>query len=799
MLQRLVPAAAVLLVLPVLVPCWFVVLPRLSFDVDPRTPGADVVTTLGPAAFAWLACFGVLASALAVALHAALGGAVRWGSSALVLLGVAAAAWHAPDTFTDRWHGVGWGWAGSAGLAAAHLGQHAAARRWATMLLAGLAGALAVEAVYYVFVEHPEMVRQFERHRDELLAARGWEPGSSEATLYERRLRTDDAVGAFGLSNVLGTLAAGLSVMGLGLAAAGPRRVWVSKAESWRLWRAGGWKPWCVGLLVFLLSFGTVWFTNSAAALVALLLGIGWISCSMVVKYWKHRQSSTRHHGRKRPDANRAGPRLLSAAAVGLVALVFVAVFVRGAMGPPTPEHIGQGLVGERSVLFRFHYWQAAASMVLDALRTDGILAVLAGVGAEEFGSRYLIHKNPLNPEEVSNAHAAFVDYTVMLGVGGLAWSVVLLAWLWRGATSVLRDTPAGDATDQHSWPARPAFYATLLAAVVLFVGEAVVALPEISGLGPVAMRLMAAAFFVGIALAWGRFASDAARRLGVVGGAVAVLVHGQFDMGFFQPASAPVFWVMLGLCGAGVAPARDEQAEDATDATASDTRTGGVRWVVVALLLVATAWSAASAARLTRYQALTGEAADRARAGQLLDAATLTQRASDTVGVDRSTFTATVRLRHEAALAAAQRGGRLTAFELWGAADWLGWHRPDHNDGRTVPERRAWAWRLVSELERAEAEFAPADELTRRLSYAIETRRRAASLSPFSLSDAVSMVEAWQAMPGRAVDEGASLERAQQWARKALELDAQRYLDPGKQLDDATRERMQAIVDAAE
>ena len=103
---------------------------------------------------------------------------------------------------------LGGAWAGAwaAGLACAVLAQRECVRRVLAAGLLALAIPLAVDGLHQYTVEHDAQVLYFEENRAAVLANQGLEPGSSGARVYERRLVQREAVGAFGLANVYGSV-----------------------------------------------------------------------------------------------------------------------------------------------------------------------------------------------------------------------------------------------------------------------------------------------------------------------------------------------------------------------------------------------------------------------------------------------------------------------------------------------------------------------------------------------------------------------------------------------------------------
>ncbi|MEM7576363.1 MAG: O-antigen ligase family protein [Planctomycetota bacterium] len=770
--RRLIPGAAALLLLPALVPWWVVVLPRLDFDVDPRSPGADMVTTLGPGGFGILAVAGTLAAVFALVVHGLAGGGFAWKSAALLLPGLILVAFHMPARFENLWHGTGWAWGVAAGLAMLHLGQWPQARRWASAVLAGFAAMLLVEAMNYRFVEHAATVASFEQQRDVFLESRGWAVGSSEAQLYERRLRTNDAIGAIGLSNVLATLGAGIGAMALGLlvgslrprrGASGGTMAKVSHAarETFGGDAAG---RWLVGGALFVVAAALVALTNSSAGMAALGLGCAWVTAVAVLRVIAARPTPGDRHPRAVAWCG-------AIVAAGCVALVYVGVAVRYAVwGVPGPGEVGQGIGGERSVLFRAQYWGAAWRML-----TDSAGYALFGVGPGGFGDAYLRFKSPLNPEEVTSAHGFAVDFIATLGViGGGLWAVVLVGWLARGAWGVMREVDPAAAPQPRVLPGlRGAVYGLLAIGGLLVAIEIAVAWAEISGPGAtwgLAWRLAALGAFVLIGGLWWRFADECGVRVGLVAAAVAVLVHGSFDMAFFQPTSAVLMWFVVGLAGA--------TCDSNSGARMSKARIPLPVLVSVGILIGAYVMSAL----LSRYSEHLRDAAEAARSGQNRVAFESLKHANRTVNFDpavvRSVSQVAPSLDAASEFVQWSMVRRLPSVSAGLVLDqpWSTWRRVNKDaEVLGVGFGHAGSWRLLAAFASAQGD----------LGNALAARNHALERSPFNVRDHVALGDLLRERdePARAADS----------YREALRLDDLRYLDPAKQLPEAERARIEA------
>ncbi|BAM02950.1 O-antigen ligase family protein [Phycisphaera mikurensis] len=616
--RRLLGPLAVLVALPVLMSAWIPTLPRLDFDLDPRIPTAGVRVTLGAAGFGWLALWGTAAAWAGVAASVAAGGRLRWRSTLLVLAGVAAAAWHLPSSFDDAYHGLGWVWAASAGLAAAHLGRHAAAWRWLLALPVGLLVPLLCQALSYRLVTHPATVAAYEA----ATAAGTWSgPGSDDphgaaARLYERRLRINDATGPFGFANVLGTVAAALALAAL---ATLPRP---RGAHAW------------AGVAAAAAGVALVGLTRSAGAAAALAAGACLLAAAWATA------------GRLPPRVRRPA---LAVLAVGAVAGVVAVVIARGVAGVPTPE---VGVDAERTLLFRSQYWSGAAQLWAGG-------AAWLGLGAGGFGEAYARVKSELAPESVTSTHNVLIDYAVMLGLGGLAWAALLPGWLGRAAWS---QPPRGGVEEEKPGPIeRPEAYAVAALAAVLFASEAWIRLPELAG-ADLLWRAAAAAGFVGLVLA-ARRAGRRGAALATLAAATAALVHGQLDMGFHQPPAAPLLWLLVGLAAgaAGRPPAAGARR------VAPEARVPLVPLVPIAVAAVAAVGVVAVAqARLVAHASALAEAAALVRAQRPDLALPRLERAGVAVGRDRVTTRWRGRLLLEAAAAAAGAGDPAAAAALY-------------------------------------------------------------------------------------------------------------------------------------
>jgi len=665
------------LLVPALLPLLVTVSPELYFQFDPRllTRGYSL-TELGPAGAAWLCVYSVAAAGAALAVAACRGVRISALLLGLAGLGMAACAVHiVGGSLADRTTAGAWLAGAALAVGAAHLGQLPDARRWAGAALLAVTIPVALDAAFYVFVSHPMTVETYMATRDQTLASRGWAPGSAEAIKYEQRLRANDATGAFGLSNVLGSFAAVFTLAGLTLGVLTLRaKRWASVAVAGGLAALGGL---------------TLYLTQSKGAMAAAVAGVVMLGATLACA------------GRPRRRAAAGALALL------LVAGALALVLARGAMGPPGDAQ------GERSILFRYHYLQGVANL----LRGESPRAVLLGVGPDGFGQLYPRYKNPISPESVTSAHNVFADWAAMLGVGGVALGAVLGVLLWRGASALRptnKDAAQPGLAGAHRVP-RPVVVAAAALAAVLFGTEYVV---SFAALGPASgvVWLVGLLGFVVVLVALARRCAvrDAAWPAVALVAGVVLLVHGQIVMTFYNLAAVGPACFIVGLAGAGAAP-------DARRLTGRAT----LRYApACVLVLAAILLASGNAALVSRQQAQVASAEDALRRGDWQDAVEHLDRSAALIPADNKAVRWRVALRMEMAMELARHGmtgparARLDGvFAILDDAQRAGLSPPQAERYRAQTHRLAAT--LLGDPD------APA--------YAAQAMRRAADLSPYN------------------------------------------------------------------
>ncbi len=570
------------------------------WDTDPANQQQLISTGMGPATFVWLQVITVALAAGALGICAWQGRRIHWPSLVLAGLGMAGGIWHMTRHAMSLYLVAGWIGAVAGALAVMHLGADRRVRQWLAAGLVALMLPLATDSISYVAIEHPMTVRMFEAEEETILAARGWEEGSTEHQEYERRLRLSDATGSFGLSNVYGSVVAALTLLGLGIGAGQARQ---------RAWPRA-----VVAAIAVLAGLITLWLTHSRGAMLAFaagiaLLGFGWLGLHF-------------------PAARRG----LKWAALALVLLAIAVVIARGLVGPP------ESAAGERSLLFRYYYWQAAGRMVL--------ARPVLGVGPGQFKDAYTMVQNPLNPEQVTSAHNVFMDYVSMMGVFGLSWAALLVGWLFRSGRCAAFRTPdesATEATATGDGSERRGLHVPPRAVAIAAIVGGLLALTkfgfEFPGILLPMLFLLWAAGLLGFLLVMPTVGASRAEgrwtQLGLFAAGALLLIHNQIEMTFFHPGAVALAWLMLGLAASGSA------------APASRRSNAAVGWVAGGLLAVATfGFAGRFAIPVTIHSLCMKQAAIARHAGDLEMSLTFLQRASRALPRDPEPYLQRARLQ---------------------------------------------------------------------------------------------------------------------------------------------------------
>ncbi|MCW5754394.1 MAG: O-antigen ligase family protein [Phycisphaeraceae bacterium] len=490
--------------------------PLLLFDLLTAS-----YNSLGPTAIILIDLFALVGAALMLLAEKLSLTPVSRRAIALAAIGSIPCLFHASvGNVADTVTAVTWLAAIWSALAIWQLTRHPEWRTLIHGLLAAFFIILVAKGAIQVFIEHPTTVKDFRSEKSTILAARGWEPGSSAALAYERRLMQPEATAWFGLSNVFSTFAALTIVLGF-IAAIIPGKS--GRARAITLALAG-----IAGLAL----------TGSKGGIGATLAGLVCLGFLLAIR---HRQ--TPH------DARPMLRRFVTALPILVPLAVVLAVVLRGLLGER---------LGELSLLFRWFYMQASARIFT--------AEPLLGVGPGSFQDAYLLAKNPLSPEEVTSPHSIAFDWLATLGIGAVAWLALCAIMLLRAGSSLLLPARA----PQHLIVTKPLAY---------FIGALAIGVPALatsmcSGssltitiashlsttehvetshlLAGLAAEVLLAAAWIWLALALGpRLAASPLVPIA----AIVLFAHAQIEMTPTQPASALLFAITLAAFASPLGP----------------------------------------------------------------------------------------------------------------------------------------------------------------------------------------------------------------------------------------------------
>ncbi len=484
---------------------------HLVFDIDPAVD-ATPIQGLGPAGSLALDAVLLLACGAALLGEALAGRRLEWALLAAAFVPAPVVLWHGASDAGDLWRGATWLGAATAAVAVAHLARDRGLRVVLASILLAALGPLLVRGTANVTYEYADTVAMFETRSAEILAGNGWEPGSPQARIFERRLRQRQPSGWFVTANIFA------SVMAFGLVAAVGFAIAAARAGL-----ASGW----VGLMMLLaLATGVaVWATGSKGAVLVSAAGI-----VLVAAPFLHRRLAglLRDHGR--------------ILAVVCVLAAMGGVVVRGAALP-------ESFAGDRSLLFRWHYMVSSAAIV----RAHPGL----GVGPDGYQAAYVAHRVPRNPEEVASAHSVFWDWLASLGLAGAGWIALVTVLLWRAGGALARADDDADADDDDADEPGPRLSTRGVGLVVVaaLTGLAIGLRAEAAGLDAFVglVRGLGLALGLGLGFAFAHLVVRADGRVvawALAAAAVALAVHAQIEMTLTQPGAAVWGLCVLGLAG---------------------------------------------------------------------------------------------------------------------------------------------------------------------------------------------------------------------------------------------------------
>lgn len=772
--------------------------------LDPLLPRLPDVG-LGPAA--GLACDAamVVGAGLLLVVHGGGRGAGRRVAlpALLALAGAAVAVYHGwlaggggggPGSGDQR---LGAAWVSAVVAATGLMAACAdpARRRVAAAVLVGVLGLLLLKAASQAIIENPQAVADYRASREAIHASRGWTPDSAAALAYDRRVMNPDLTGWLALGNVFSTLLAACGVA-LGVLTWAAGRAGATRADPDTLAR---WAPLLMGGAAVLGALAVVW-DGSKGAIGAMLLGV---AAAWAVA---------------RPGGGAWRVWLPPA----LMAAALLAVAVRGLVGER---------VGELSLWFRAMYLEAASRIF--AAHPAG------GVGPGGFKDAYLLHRNPLSPEEVASPHSVMADWLACLGIAGAAWCVLLVVMARRSARAApATGTEADGAGPRPIDPVDPGsarFELRLVAAVV--VGCTVLAcVVERPAMTPeaAAVRVLGMLAWLGLGAAWVLVSrrGGGVDRLALAGAAVTLLVHAQIEMSMTWPQSAGLAMALVAVA-AGGGPVRPRAAGagrpwGAVAARAMGAVTVGAGLLAVPLAVLPTAGWAAAVDRAAATAHPSGRAEAIVRA--LSSPATPAPARAELAGVLAEL------LRQEGVLAPGERPAQVTPAQLAAfdarvlrrAAEALhaaaGEASPLQMEAASLMQRVAQAERALGMTDRAVgaltmarawligAQRREAAALGQRaglerqlhaitgqpvwLEHAAETLERSLARDPFGLPSAVALARVLNERAATGDPDGRWATRARAAARRALEIDRWKRLDAAVAgLSGADRQLLERMV----
>jgi tetratricopeptide (TPR) repeat protein len=324
----------------------------------------------------------------------------------------------AGDKFAAAVSGTHWLCACVLLWSAAQLVRDWAGLRLAAAVCAGLLLVQVGQGLYYRYVEHPELLREWEAHRETIIRQRGWDPDSFVARQFENRVRSGEMMGFTSSPNSYAAVLVLLMLVTMGAAV---QRVADGDGAAWAAAPAA----------TVVLAAAVVSFAGSRTAVATAVLGPAMLAAVAVF-----RPRLARHS------------RLAYAAGVALVLLGAAAVVGHG---------VRHGTLFHDSLTFRWRYWVAAAKLFA--------AHPLAGVGWDNFGAHYLAYRLPVAAEEIKDPHNFMVRFATELGAVGLALVVAWLLALWWDLTQHAAPATVAPATAEDDDQSKPVSVLGLLAA----------------------------------------------------------------------------------------------------------------------------------------------------------------------------------------------------------------------------------------------------------------------------------------------------------------------------------------------
>ncbi|HVT87393.1 MAG TPA: O-antigen ligase family protein [Tepidisphaeraceae bacterium] len=408
----------------------------------------------------------------------------------------------------------------------------------------GLLLVYTAQGIIYRTVDLPDNVRYWEANRDAELALRGWEPGSFQATQFERRIRAGETVGFFTSPNTLGAMIVLLATISAGAAI---QRIRDRDEPGWA----------AAIIVAIIVSTYVLYFTGCRTAAVTPLIAASIIALA----------PRAAHHRK------------------GIYIACIIATFVGTAM------LIGHGLFHGslivQSLTYRWRYWVGAKKILSQH--------PFFGVGWSNFGNYYLGVRLPAASEEIKDPHNFVVRAAVELGITGGA---LMLAWLARFCWE--STTPATPQTRSRFISPTAAVLSIGVLGLMINVVSSVDFLMQPLDIAWVFLELfkrLLFLFLLVLGLAAMIFRSSTEPRLderpcpwlliSMLAGIAVFLVHNLIDFSLFEPGAMFVF---IAICGAvlGARTDRTERAIFSRAIAAAACAVATILWMAVGIGFVA-------------------------------------------------------------------------------------------------------------------------------------------------------------------------------------------------------------------
>ncbi|MBC8109198.1 MAG: O-antigen ligase family protein [Anaerolineae bacterium] len=253
----------------------------------------------------------------------------------------------------------------------------------------GLMLALVAYGLIYRFVELPDLRESIQKNWTQILAQRGWEPGSFMETQFRRKVMAGEMVGFNASPNSFAAMLVMLTVVSVG-----------AMFQRLRDPESRGWGA-MIGLSLPLFAI-VLWFTQSRTAfLTPVLAAICFATLAIAGQLIARRRG------------------IVFAVCIALVLLVAGSLIAYG---------VARGNLVHDSLTFRWRYWIGSARLFS--------AHPLLGLGWNNFGDAYVAVREAIASEEIKDPHNLFVRFATELGAVGLMLAIAWLIALWWEMTS---------------------------------------------------------------------------------------------------------------------------------------------------------------------------------------------------------------------------------------------------------------------------------------------------------------------------------------------------------------------------